>query len=299
MENDSTSQAWINHAFADVNGIRLHYAESGAGELVIFLHGFPEFWYSWRHQLQALAPHFHVVAPDLRGYNLSDKPPKVADYRMDVLVDDVLGLIDHFGETQAAIVGHDWGGGLAWAIAQKHPDRVSKLAVMQVPPAAVWRANMSLRQLLRSWYMFLFQLPRLPEWMISRKQFAVLDQIFKEGVSRPGTFSDVDVAAYKEALQKPGALTAAFNYYRANVFRVMRGGQGRKRASRPDRRICVPTLFIFGEQDSAILPQTAQGVGDYIDAPYRELRIPDCSHWVQNEAADEVNAALLHFLTAN
>ena len=299
MENDSTFQATINHGFADVNGIRLHYAESGAGELVIFLHGFPEFWYSWRHQLQALAPHFHVVAPDLRGYNLSDKPPNVADYRLDVLVDDVIGLIDHFGVRQAAIVGHDWGGGLAWAFAQKHPDRVSKLAVMQVPPAAAWRANMSLRQLLRSWYMFFFQLPRVPEWMISRNQFAGLDQVFKERVTRRDTFSDADISAYREALQKPGALTAAVNYYRANVFRVMRGAQRTGPALRQDNRIRVPTLFIFGEQDFAILPQTVKGVGKFIDATYRELRIPDCSHWVQNEAPQEVNAALLHFLTAN
>lgn len=299
MESDSTSQVKINHGFAHVNGIKLHYAEAGAGELVIFLHGFPEFWYSWRHQLQALAPHFHVVAPDLRGYNLSDKPANVEDYRMDVLVDDVIGLIDHFGAPQAAIVGHDWGGGLSWAVAQKHADRVSKLVVMQVPPAAVWRANMSLRQLLRSWYMFFFQLPRLPEWMISRNQFAGLDQVFKERVVRSGAFSDADIAAYKEALQKPGVLTAAVNYYRANVFRVMRGGQSSGPTAKPDSRIRVPTLFIFAEQDVAILPQTVKGVGNFIDAPYRELRIPDCSHWVQNEAPEEVNAALIEFLTSS
>lgn len=299
MENVSTPQAAINHAFAYVNGVRLHYAEAGTGELVIFLHGFPEFWYSWRHQLDALAPHFHVVAPDLRGYNLSDKPGNVEDYRMDVLVADVIGLIDHFGARQAAIVGHDWGAGVSWAVAQKHPDRVSKLIVMQVPPAAVWRKNMSLRQLLRSWYMFFFQLPRLPEWMISRNQFAGLARVFKEKVSRRDTFSDADIAAYREALRKPGAVTAAVNYYRANVFRVMRGGQRSRTVSKLDNLIRVPTLFIFGEQDSAILPETVKGVGNFIGAPYRELRIPDSSHWVQNEAPEEVNAALLHFLTAN
>ena len=298
MENDSTSQA-INHAFADVNGIRLHYAESGAGELVIFLHGFPEFWYSWRHQLKALAPYLHVVAPDLRGYNLSDKPANVEDYRLEILVEDVIGLIEHFGAQKAAIVGHDWGAGVAWALAQKHPDRVSKLIVMQVPPAAVWRKNMTLRQLWRSWYMFFFQLPRLPEWMISRNQFAGLNQVFKEKVSRPDTFSDADIAAYREALQKPGAMTAALNYYRANVFRVMRGGQRSVTASPKDNRIRVPTLFIFGEQDLAILPETVKGVEDFIDAPYRELRIPDSSHWVQNEAPQEVNAALFEFLTSS
>lgn len=297
MENDPGASHPITHGYATVNNIRLHYAESGSGELVILLHGFPEFWYSWRHQLTALAPHFHVVAPDLRGYNLSDKPAAVAAYRLEVLTEDVTGLMDHFGAAKAALVGHDWGAGVTWAVAQKHADRVSKLAAMQVPPAAAWRANMSVRQLMRSWYMFLFQLPRVPEWMISRSGFASLDTVFKEQVSRPGTFSEADIAAYREALQQPGALTAALNYYRANVTRLMRrssSGQGARAGQ--DNRIRVPTLFIFAEQDFAILPQTVKDVGRFIDAPYRELRIPDSSHWVQNEAAEEVNAALLEFL---
>lgn len=304
MENDSSSP--IHHGFAFVNGIRLHYAESGGGDdLVIFLHGFPEFWYSWRHQLNALGARYHVVAPDLRGYNLSDKPRRVEDYRLDVLVEDVIGLIDHFGASKAAIVGHDWGAGLAWAVAQKYPERVSKLAVMQVPPAGAWRANMSARQLLRSWYMFFFQLPRLPEWAISRNNFGGLDQTFKEKVARAGSFSDADIETYKEALRQPGALTAAVNYYRANVFRVMRGSNAPKRSlpaaeetatAQKVGRIRVPTLFIFGEQDFAILPRTVKGVANYIDAPYRELRIPDSNHWVQNEAPEEVNAALIEFL---
>ncbi len=303
--NDSMTQ-WLNDSitfsFASVNGIRLHYAESGQGDLVILLHGFPEFWYSWRHQLTALGTQHHVVAPDLRGYNLSDKPARVEDYQIDVMVDDVIGLIDHFGESKASIVAHDWGAGLAWAVAQKHPDRISKLAVMQVPPAAAWRANMSVRQLLRSWYMFFFQLPRLPEWLIGRNNFAALDRVFKDQVVRAGSFTDEDIEKYKAALREPAALTAAVNYYRANVFRLMRRKPetGVKFAGEApiekDRRVRVPTLFIFAEQDSAILPQTVKGVANYINAPYRELRIPDSSHWVQNEAPEEVNAALMEFL---
>jgi len=146
----------IRHGYATVNGIRLHYAESGSGEdLVILLHGFPEFWYSWRHQLPLLGKSHHVIAPDMRGYNLSDKPARVQDYGVEAVVDDVIGLIDHFGAKQAAIVAHDWGAAVAWVVAQKYPQRVAKLAVLQVPPAAAWRANMTLKQLLRSWYMFL------------------------------------------------------------------------------------------------------------------------------------------------
>ncbi len=302
------SEPAISHHYANVNGIRLHYAESGSGdELVILLHGFPEFWYSWRHQLAALGKIYHVVAPDMRGYNLSDKPAQVKDYSVESLVEDVIGLIRHFGADKAAIVGHDWGAGVAWAVAQKYPERVSKLAVLQVPPAAVWRANMTLRQLLRSWYMFFFQLPRIPEWAIGRKDFASLARVFKETVGRKGSFNDAAIQTYKEALRQPGALTAAVNYYRANVRRLMsRPNKGKTSTNRSDRRhetkaerdgrIRVPTLFIFGEQDFAILPGTVRGVGKYIDAPYREVRIADSGHWVQNEAVAEVNAALLEFL---
>jgi pimeloyl-ACP methyl ester carboxylesterase len=237
----------------------------------------------------------------MRGYNLSEKPPRVEDYSIDVLASDVIGLIDHFGAAKAAIVGHDWGAGVAWAVAQKYPERVSKLAVLQVPPAAAWRANLTMGQVLRSWYMFFFQLPRVPEWAIRRNNFKGLDSVFKDKVVRRGSFTDADVQIYREALGQPGALTSAINYYRANVFRIMRGsktaGTEPFEQTRKVRRIRVPTLFIFGEQDFAILPQTVRGVEDYIDAPYSELRIPDSGHWVQNEAVEEVNAALINFLS--
>ncbi len=287
----------ISHGFADVNDIRLHYAECGTSneELVILLHGFPEFWYSWRHQLPVLGGRYHVVAPDMRGYNLSDKPPRVEDYRIEFLVSDVLGLIRHFGKSQAAIVAHDWGAGVAWAVAQRHPELVSKLAALQVPMPVAWRDNMTLRQFLSSWYMFFFQLPRVPEWWASRKNFARIERMYRETIVRPGAFTDEDIAAYKDALRQPGALTSSINYYRANVFRsLLRGGTETPKDS--DGRVRVPTLFIYGEQDIAVIPSTVRDLGRFIDAPYRELRIPDSGHWVQNEAVDEVNGALLEFL---
>jgi pimeloyl-ACP methyl ester carboxylesterase len=249
----------------------------------------------------------------MRGYNLSAKPPDISDYRIDVLARDVIGLINHFGASTAAIVAHDWGAGVAWAVAQQYPERVSKLAIMQVPPAAAWRDNITVRQLFMSWYMLFFQLPRIPEWFISRKNFAALERMLKETVVRKNTFSDQDIEIYKEALRQPGALTAALNYYRANLGRLIsRSGRSTAAANHSesshrhnageaphsDGRIRVPTLFIFAEQDAAILPATVRGIGKYIDAPFRELRIPDSGHWVQNEAAAEVNAALLEFLAA-
>src|SRR6266849_6321100 len=289
-------QAAIRHDYAQIGDVRLHYAECGRGNdrLVILLHGFPEFWYSWRHQLPVLGKQYHVVAPDMRGYNLSDKPPRVEDYRIEFLIGDVLGLLKHFGKPQAAIVAHDWGAGVAWAVAQRHPELVSKLAALQVPMPVAWRDNMTLRQFLSSWYMFFFQLPRVPEWWASRKHFARIERMYRETIVRPGAFTDEDIAAYKDALRQPGALTSSINYYRANLFRSLFRGTETPKDS--DGRIRVPTLFIYGEQDIAVIPSTVRDLGRFIDAPYRELRIPDSGHWVQNEAVDEVNGALLEFL---
>ena len=288
----------IRHGYAQIGGVRLHYAERGTGgRLVILLHGFPECWYSWRHQLMALGENYTVVAPDMRGYNLSDKPARVEDYKLNLLVDDVTGLIRHFGQSQAAIVGHDWGAGVAWAVAQMHPEYIWKLVALQVPPMAVWRANLTLRQALRSWYMLFFQIPRVPEWLMGVNDYAFVERVFKKTVARPGTFTDTDIAVYKKALREPGALTAAVNYYRANVFSLFtkrKGGQAETR----DGRIRVPTLFIYGEQDHAIVPDTVRDVKSYIDAPYREVRIKQSAHWVQNEAVEEVNAALISFLAS-
>jgi pimeloyl-ACP methyl ester carboxylesterase len=284
----------IKHGFASVGDIRLHYVECGAGnDLVILLHGFPEFWYSWRHQLPVLGRHHHVIAPDMRGYNLSDKPARVEDYRIDFLVADVVGLIHYFGKDKAAIVAHDWGAGVAWALAQRHPELVSKLVAMQVPPPAAWRANMTFRQMLHSWYMLFFQLPRLPETVLKANNFAMLEKMFKETTARRDVFTDGDIEVYKEALRQPGALTAGINYYRANVFKTLFPSK----VETPARgRIRVPTLFIYGEKDHAVLPATVRDVGRFIDAPYSELRIPDSAHWVQNEAVAEINVALLRFL---
>jgi pimeloyl-ACP methyl ester carboxylesterase len=291
--------ASIRHGYAQIGGVRLHYAERGSGgRLVLLLHGFPECWYSWRHQLMALGENFHVVAPDMRGYNLSDKPARVEDYRVDLLVDDVLGLVRHFGEREAAIVGHDWGAGVAWAVAQRYPEYVWKLVAMQVPPMTAWRDNMTLRQALSSWYMLFFQLPRLPEWLMSAKDYAFIERVFKKTVARQGAFTDADIAFYKKALSEPGALTAAVNYYRANVFSMFMRKRRRDEEELSDGRIRVPTLFIYGEKDHAVMPETVRNLKAYIDAPYREVRIGTSAHWVQNEATLEVNAALQSFLAS-
>jgi pimeloyl-ACP methyl ester carboxylesterase len=279
--------------YAHIGDVRLHYATAGTGDrLVVLLHGFPEFWYSWRHQIEALSQDFTVVAPDLRGYNLSSKPANVKDYEMDILVDDVTGLIRYFGREQAAVVGHDWGAIVAWKTALKYPEYVWKLAALQVPPSGALQQNMTLRQFLASWYMLFFQIPRLPEWLMSRRDFALLKRVLTKTAARD-VFSSEDIARYKKSWSEEKALTAGLNYYRANVFKSF---FEKTNGEHLPAKIKVPTLFIYGEKDTAILPQTVRNVQQFVDAPYFELRIPNAGHWVQQEAFAEVSQALLGFL---
>ena len=281
----------ISFGDAQIGGVKLHYATAGDGEkLVILLHGFPEFWYSWRRQIVGLSDEYTIVAPDMRGYNLSDKPPRVADYKIDKLVDDVTGLIRYFGREKAAIVGHDWGAIIAWSVAQKHPEYVWKLCAMQVPPPTIWKKNQTFKQFLATWYMFFFQIPALPEWLLSRNDFALLANGLKASTVEKGIFTAEDIAEYKKSWREDRALSSALNYYRANILQRLFGGES------ADEKIKVPTLFIYGEKDAVILPETVQGIGDIIDAPYSEIRIPDAGHWVQQEAAEIVTDSLREFL---
>jgi epoxide hydrolase 4 len=280
----------IQFDYAQIGGVKLHYAKAGEGErLVLLLHGFPEFWYSWRHQLSALSDEYTVVAPDLRGYNWSDKPSRVADYKIENLTDDILGLIRHFGREQAAVVGHDWGASAAWSLAENYPEAVWKLACMQVPPASVAQKNLTFRQVLASWYWLFFQIPQLPEWLLRQNDFALGERLFRQAAAHPEFFGPEVIAKYKESWSEPGALTAAINYYRANAF-------DKYFKRREMVKIKVPTLFIYGEKDTAVLPETVQNVKEAIDAHYEEVRVPDSGHWVQQEAAEAVTDTLREFL---
>lgn len=281
----------ITFGDAQIGAVKIHYAKAGSGEtLVVLLHGFPEFWYSWRRQLAALSDEYTVVAPDLRGYNLSDKPPLTEDYKIEKLVDDVCGLINHLGFEKAAVVGHDWGAIIAWTMAERHPEYVSKLCAMQVPPASIWRRNLSLKQILASWYIFFFQLPFLPEWFLSRDDFAGLTGILKNTTAEPGVFSREDIREYKKSWREPPSITPYINYYRAGFFQKFFAN------NEHPPKITIPTLFIYGEKDTAVLPETVKNVGDAVDAPFSEIRIPDAGHWVQQEAPEIVTDSLREFL---
>ena len=281
----------ISFDYADVGQVKLHYAKAGEGErLVVLLHGFPEFWYSWRHQLLALSEDYTVVAPDLRGYNLSDKPANTTEYAIECLVGDIVGLIHHFGREQAAVIGHDWGASIAWSLAMKRPDVLWKLGALQVPPIPIWKRNQTMKQFFASWYMFFFQIPGLAEFRLRQNDYTALAKALRESTAAPGVFSDDEIAEYKTSWSQPGAITAMLNYYRANLVKRMFGQKDMP------SKISVPTLFIYGEKDRAVLPQTVAGVGDIVSGPYTEHRIPNSGHWVQQEARDEVTQVLRTFL---
>jgi epoxide hydrolase 4 len=196
-----------NHGEARVgDGIRLHYVEAGEGPLVVLLHGFPEFWYGWRCQIPALAQAgLRVVAPDMRGYNLSDKPPGWRAYGIDLLTGDIADVIRDLGEERAYVVGHDWGAAVAYATAMRHPEVVRRLAILNAPhPARMLEGFRTLRQLRKSWYMFFFQLPVLPERALARDGFALAKRALRAG-SAPGSFSDEDLGRYVDAWSQPGA----------------------------------------------------------------------------------------------
>jgi pimeloyl-ACP methyl ester carboxylesterase len=280
----------LQHSYITVNGIQMHYVTAGSGSLLLLLHGFPEFWYSWRHQFAALSQHFTVVAPDLRGYNETDKP--TWGYEADVLVTDVLELLRALGYERASVVGHDWGGALAWLLAIYYPQRVERLAVLNMPhPALMARAlltNDNPRQRRRSGYALLFQLPWLPELLFRLRDYALVEQAFRGMAVRQDTFSDEDIDAYKDAISKPGALTAAINWYRALP-------RARRLLAQHDLRVVVPTLMIWGEDDRVLGKDLTYGTEDYV--PDLVLRyIPACSHWVQHEQPELVNQYLLEFL---
>jgi epoxide hydrolase 4 len=276
-----------------VNGVRLHSVEQGEGPLVVLLHGFPEFWYAWRHQIPALAAAgFRVVAPDLRGYNLSEKPEGVRAYRIEALLGDLEGLIERLGEGEkkAHVVGHDWGGAFAWYAPLFIPERLLSLALLNAPHPLAFRRELrtNAAQRKKSSYVFMFQLPWLPERRIRAGNFAILGKMLRRDPVTPGAFPDEDIRLYKEALAQPGALTAAVNYYRA-AFRFPPKAAGRVWHEG------LKTLLVWGERDRYLGPGLLEGLDRWVPDLTIE-RIPDASHWVQADAPEKVNDLLIKFL---
>jgi pimeloyl-ACP methyl ester carboxylesterase len=270
-------------------GVDLHAVAAGPkdGAVVVLLHGFPEFWYGWRRQIEPLAAAgFRMIVPDQRGYNLSSKPSGVAAYALSELVSDVIAIADQLGQGKIFLAGHDWGAAVAWSAALLHPQRIAKLAVLNVPHPSVMRKFLSTRprQLLRSWYMLFFQLPWLPEAIFSAFNYRVgARSLFHS--SRPGTLSAEDLAQYRAAWSQPGALTGMINWYRA-LFRI--------RARFPDKTVHVPTRILWGERDAFLLAEMAHESLRY--CTNAELfTFTNATHWLQHEESARVSELLIDF----
>jgi len=286
----SQDQTELREGFADVGDVSLHYVEAGEGPLVVLLHGFPEFWFGWRLQISELAAAgFRVVAPDLRGYNLSSRPRGIKAYGADKLADDVHGLIHALGADSAMVVGHDWGGTVAWTLAMNHPEDVDRLVVLDAAhPRKLQKGLFFPRQLLRSWYFFFFAAPWLPERVVRARRFRFFRRFLRD--ARPG-FTPQEMDRYVEAWSRPGTATAMLDYYRNSVFTPP------WKAWKAIRPVSAPTLVIWGKGDRYLGPKLAEP--EHHDVPNldRVVRLSDASHWVHHDQADRVNELLVDFFS--
>jgi pimeloyl-ACP methyl ester carboxylesterase len=298
----------IRHNFADVNGVRLHYASAGVcagtgvdtGKLILFLHGFPEFWYAWRNQLIEFGKNSLAVAPDLRGYNLSSKPEEVERYKISELARDIRELIAHLGVESCSLVGHDWGGVVAWAVAMAFPEAVEKLVIINAPHPAIFerelRENPAQQQ--ASQYMLIFRNTQA-EVLLTANNFANMQEtVLGEGLKQ-GLFTEADRQAYLEAWSQPGAITGGLNYYRASEIGPP-GGAGEEgaglSANFSSMQVKAPTLVIWGEKDPYLLTGNLDGLDRYVSKLSVE-RIPDATHWVVHEKPALVNSLIRSFIT--
>jgi pimeloyl-ACP methyl ester carboxylesterase len=274
----------------DANGQHFHALAAGPadGPLVLLLHGFPETSHGWSKQIRPLAEAgLRVVAPDQRGVGRSSKPPGVAAYRLDILADDVVGLVKALGRERARIVGHDWGGAVTWFLAANRAAVVERCVILDAPHPAVF-GTYAMRhpsQLGRSWYMAFFQLPWLPETLLRMRRFEWLAQALTT-TSRPGAFSSRDLAAYREAWARPDALTSMLNWYRAMTLRP---------AAAPIDGIDVPLRLLWGDRDAALEPGLADA--SIVRCTHGELfHLPEATHWLHHEEPARVNQLLVEFL---
>jgi pimeloyl-ACP methyl ester carboxylesterase len=278
----------LREGYAEVGDASLHYIEAGDGPLIVLLHGFPEFWFGWRLQIAPLAARgFRVVAPDLRGYNLSSRPDDVEAYTADKLADDIVGLVRERGAESALLVGHDWGGTVAWTMAMNHPEVVDRLAILNAAhPRRLQQGLHHPSQLRKSWYFFFFAIPGLPEEVVHARDWHFFRHFLQD--AHP-PYTDEEIERYVEAWSQPGAATGMINYYRASVR------QSPKQAEAQLRPISAPTLVIWGEDDQYLGPDLAEPDRD--DVPNLDCveRLAGASHWVHHDEAERVNQLLSDF----
>lgn len=279
----------VRHRTIHANGIDLHVAEAGneTGRPVLLLHGFPDFWYTWIRQMEFLSSHgFLVIAPDQRGYNTSAKPAGVASYNIDVLAADVMGILDAYRLEKALVAGHDWGGSVAWRAAHVYPERVEKLLILNVPHSSVLKraVRKNPKQMARSWYIFFFQIPWLPENILSAFDFALLKRVQVRG----GRLSNEELSLYLKAWAMPGAIHGMIQWYRALL---------QTKARRlPSPRIKPPVRIIWGTKDRFLRQELAQQSLELCDRG-ELLLIENAGHWIHHEKPDDVNRLMLEFFT--
>jgi len=278
----------LREGYAEIGDVRLHYVEAGDGPLIVLLHGFPEFWYGWRLQIEPLAAAgFHVVAPDMRGYNLSSRPTDVAAYDSDRLTADIRGLIQERGAESALLVGHDWGGTVAWDIAMDYPEVVDRLAILNAAhPRKLSQGLHHPGQLRKSWYFFFFDVPALPESVVQADRWHFFRHFLRD--ARPA-YTPEEIDRYVEAWSQPDAATGMINYYRSSVR------QNQKKAEEALRPIQAPTLVIWGQRDHYLGQELAEPDHDDVPNLDRVERLPDASHWVHHDEAERVNALIANF----
>jgi epoxide hydrolase 4 len=286
----------LKHEYAEVNGVRLHYVSQGKGPLIIFLHGFPEFWYEWKAQLPEFAKDHRTVAPDMRGYNLSGKPEGVDHYQMKDLVEDVRALAEHLGYKKFILAGHDWGGGVAWSFAIAHPEYLEKLVIINCPHPAILARELAENpaQQKASQYMLFFRSPQAEQMLSANNYAGLVDAVLGEGL-KTGVFTEADKQAYIGAWSQPGALTGGLNYYRAANLGPPTPGEVAAAPAAGSQMVKIPTLVIWGEKDTALLTGNLDGMDKFVP-DLTVKRIPDGSHWVIHEKPELVNEYIREFI---
>lgn len=290
----------LTHDYADVNDIRLHYVSAGQGELLLFVHGFPEFWYEWKNQLTEFGRDYHAVALDMRGYNLSDKPADVNQYKMKHLVADLRALAQYLGHDTFTLIAHDWGGAVAWAFAISHPELLEKLIIINSPHPAIYIRLMreSPAQQKAARYRLNFERDNAEQVLSAKNYAALVDLVLKDGLEY-GYFTEEDRRAYIEAWSQPGALKGGLNFYRAMPVGPRRNRNGHVAKRSPMNpaafMVNVPTLVIWGEQDTFFVSSCLDGLDQFVpDLTIK--RVPDGSHWVVHEKPEVVNTAIRDFI---
>jgi pimeloyl-ACP methyl ester carboxylesterase len=291
----------LEHRFAELEECRIHYVTRGHGKPILFLHGFPQFWFLWRRQLEDLGEDHAVYAPDMRGYNLSCRPPEVEAYRMRHLLADTRELVDSLGVAPLTMVGHDWGGIVAWAFALKFPELLERLVIIDGPPPFTWNRDLRESPKQRDAVNYMLELSKPspePEEMLAANEFALMDNLMLRIGGRRAQLSEDERAVYHEAWSQPGALQGGLNYYRAARMgeQVAAGGVPEQYAAKvTSQTVTVPTLVIWGENDAALLPSLTRGLSEWVPKLRVEI-VPGAGHWVPYERPEVVNALIREFV---